>query len=226
MRIEINLAPGKKPGKRAGPGFQIPDIKELLASVKDPLLIGAIGAWVVAAAVLAVMFMTQQRTTSRLVEEQAQVEREFNRFRRTAAQKDHLQLLRDSIGIEMDAIREIDRDRYIWPHIMTDVSMALPQFAWLTEVRPQGGGAEALGDTVAPGLQVLIGGETANVEAFTRFLRALSESPWLTNVVDGPLRRSTDAQGTTIWLFSVTATFQQADASLIQTAPVADWVQE
>jgi Tfp pilus assembly protein PilN len=226
MRIQINLLPGAKKGRTGGAGFQIPDIKALLTTVKDPLLIGAVASWVVGAAMLAVMYMTQQSTASRLAEEHAQVEREYNRFRRTAAQKTHLQLLRDSIGIEMQEIREIDRDRYVWPHIMTDVSMALPQFAWLTDLRPQGAGAQALGDTAAPALQVAISGQTANVEAFTRFLRALSESPWLTNVVDGPLTRGMDDQGTTIWEFNVTATFRQADASHIQTAPVADWVQE
>lgn len=41
MRIQINLLPGGKRKRAAGGGFKLPDFKELIASVKDPLLIGS-----------------------------------------------------------------------------------------------------------------------------------------------------------------------------------------
>ena len=46
--IEINLLPGKKK-KAAGAGIKLsmPDFRAIIAQVKDPWLIGAIGAWVV-----------------------------------------------------------------------------------------------------------------------------------------------------------------------------------
>ena len=46
--IEINLLPGPKKKKSAGPGFgvSLDDLKAMLATVKDPLLIGAVTAWV------------------------------------------------------------------------------------------------------------------------------------------------------------------------------------
>ena len=50
--IEINLVPGKKK-KAAGAGFKfaLPDFKAIIAQVKDPWLLSAIGAWAVAIAV-------------------------------------------------------------------------------------------------------------------------------------------------------------------------------
>ena len=57
--IEINLLPGKKK-KAAGAGMKLsmPDFRAILAQVKDPWLIGAIGAWVVVGGGGAALFIT------------------------------------------------------------------------------------------------------------------------------------------------------------------------
>src|SRR5258708_34782912 len=59
--IEINLLPGKKkkaPG--AGMKLSMPDFKGIIAQVKDPWLLGAIGAWVVVGGGGALLFITDR----------------------------------------------------------------------------------------------------------------------------------------------------------------------
>jgi len=59
--IEINLLPGKKKAaKGAGMKLSMPDFKGLIAQVKDPWLIGAIGAWVVVGGGGALLFITDR----------------------------------------------------------------------------------------------------------------------------------------------------------------------
>ncbi len=45
MKIEINLLPGARK-KARGAGLSLPDFSEIVARVKDPLLVGALAAWV------------------------------------------------------------------------------------------------------------------------------------------------------------------------------------
>src|SRR5258708_21176126 len=63
--IEINLLPGKKkkaPG--AGMKLSMPDFKGIIAQVKDPWLLGAIGAWVVVGGGGALLFITDRARLS------------------------------------------------------------------------------------------------------------------------------------------------------------------
>ena len=45
--IEINLLPGKKKKKRAGAGISMPDVPELLGKIRDPLMLAAVGVYMV-----------------------------------------------------------------------------------------------------------------------------------------------------------------------------------
>ena len=49
MKIKINLLPGGKKKKRGGGGLKMPDFSALVSQVKDPLLLGAVASWILAA---------------------------------------------------------------------------------------------------------------------------------------------------------------------------------
>src|SRR5207247_2183893 len=53
--------------------------------------------------------------------------------------------IRDSLVAEIGIIRGIDADRYIWPHMLDQITKALPPYTWLTSI------AVAGGSNVAPG---------------------------------------------------------------------------
>jgi len=224
--IEINLLPGhRKKKKRAAVGFAMPDFKGLLAQVKDPLLLGAVGAWAAVLAVVGFMYLTESRKLSAMQEDLTRVEADARRFQALINQKRKEERLRDSLVAELDAIRAIDSDRYIWPHILEEVTKALPDFTWLESVSVEGLGAPAAGaDSLAkPPVHVVLDGRTGDMGGYTRFLRQLGESPWLTNVVAGATKTAVESDRPVI-TFTITVTFRQADSAFIRTAPVLESV--
>lgn len=229
--IEINLLPGQKRKKRAAAaGLALPDFKALLAQVKDPLLLGAVGAWALALVVVGFLYLTENRKVAALQQDLARVEADARRFQALINQKRKEEKLRDSLVAELDAIRAIDSDRYVWPHILEEITKALPDYTWLESVSivtapvAAGGGAGAgAADTAKPAVQVLVDGRTGDMGGYTRFLRQLGESPWLTNVVAGATK-SVVENDRPVLTFTITVTFRQADSAFIRTAPVLESV--
>ena len=39
---------------------------------------------------------------------------------------------RDTVLRQVNLIRSLDEDRYVWPHVLDEVSRALPQYTWIT----------------------------------------------------------------------------------------------
>ena len=78
---------------------------------------------------------------------------------------------RDSVATRVRIIQELDRGRYVWPHILEEVAVALPDHAWLTRVAQRG---------EANDLHVEIEGRAGNTFALTRFMSRLEASPLLT----------------------------------------------
>lgn len=224
MRIEINLLGEKK--KRKGGGLELPNIAELIKQVKDPLLLGAIASWVVALIVIGFLFMTQRSTVSGLESDVERVRQEERRYKNLIRQKVIAGALRDSLVAELQAIREIDADRFVWPHVLDEITKALPDYTWLTGISaltpsiPVG----TEGDTTAePPLQINIEGQTSDISAMTRFVRNLQLSPWIASVTIGP-NTQVPVEGQVVTAFSVTAQFQTADSAYIRTVPVAESV--
>src|SRR5216117_99761 len=140
--IEINLLPGKK--KRAAPGagfkFALPDFRGLIATIQNPWLIAAsaTSAVVIVGAVL--LFFTQ---TARLRVAEARLDGvrvEKRRFDAVIAQKRQSERIRDSLAAEINIIRGIDADRYVWPHVLDQITKALPPYTWLKGVSALGVG--------------------------------------------------------------------------------------
>lgn len=236
--IEINLAPGPKKKKSAGPSiaFSLDDLKAYVAKVKDPFLVGAISGVAIGIAAIAFMFLTMSASTSSAQEELTRVQNESRRFSALLAQKRSAEALRDSLIRELDAIRGIDGQRFVWPHILEEVTRALPDYTWLVGLEPLGGGGPAAGggaggaaapaDSAAPvaGIRFQIEGRTSDIQAYTRFLRQLAESPWITNIVAGPTNTAVE-QDRAVTAFTLTAAFRRADSAFVRTAPLIQTLQ-
>lgn len=223
--IEITLLPGKK-RKAAGGGLSLPDFTELVKGIRDPLLIGAIASWVIVLPVVGFIFFTENGKVAALQEEAREVNVEASRFKGVIREKRRQESLLDSLQIELTAIRDIDADRYVWAHIMDEVAKALPDFTWLTNLEfitapiPDAV-AEEDGPVARPPVTFHIAGRTADMNAYTRFLRNLTDSPWIVNVRPGQTSQVLEEQRA-VWEFSITATFQQADSAFIRIAPLQE----
>jgi Tfp pilus assembly protein PilN len=217
--IEVNLLPGPKK-RKARAGIALPDFSSLAAKVKDPLLVGAVGSWVLAGGIIAALYSMESRKIAALEEELSQVERSERQFRALIAQKQREEQLRDSLRAELEAIRAIDSDRYNWPHILDEVSKALPDYTWLERLSvlaPAPGG-----DTLAASeIRFEIEGRTADMAGYTRFLRQLNASPWLTGIVPGATRAVVE-EDRAVFAFNVIAAFRRADSAFIRTVPVIE----
>jgi Tfp pilus assembly protein PilN len=225
MRIEINLLGGSKKKRKAGAGFQMPDVREMFSGVKDPLLMGAVGTIVAAVAFVGILFTLGQAKLASVEEEVEVVRAESRRYSNLIAQKRHAERLQDSLQAELREIRAIDADRYVWPHVLEEVTKALPDYSWLVglgalQVTPVGLDIDS---TITPPVQIQLEGRTAEIAAYTRFLRRLAASPWFRNVIEGPATTVIE-DDKAMQAFSVTVTFQPADSAFIRTVPVTESV--
>ncbi len=222
MKIEINLLPGARK-KAGGAGLSLPDFSQVVARVKDPLLVGALAAWVVGLSAMGWMWYTQTSALSAMEPRLLGVQNSARRFGQIIAQKERQTSLRDSLVVELDAIREIDGDRFVWPHIMEEITKALPEFTWLVSLDAVTVQDQVLEDgtvIVAP-VEFTIDGRTSNIQSYTRFMTRLEDSPWFRNV--GSTGTNTVVENErTVRAFQITGTYQVADSAFIRTLSVTE----
>ncbi len=217
--IRINLVPGPQK-RRGGSGAKLPNFGELFARVKDPLLLGVVGAWIVAVLVVGALYVLGNSAYNSATQQERQLQAEAMQLRTLIAQKHKAENLRDSLVAELAQIREIDADRYVWPHILDEVTHALPDYTWLVGLSYLPPSAADLADsTKVPPIRFTIDGRTSDISAYTRFVRQLANSPWLTDVVFGAAN-AVVSEGRQVTAFTVTATFRQADSAYIRTVPI------
>ena len=234
--IEINLLPGKKKAaKGAGMKLSMPDFKGLIAQVKDPWLIGAIGAWVVVGGGGALLFITDRARLAAAESRLESVRTEKRRYDIVIAQKRQAEKVRDSLLYEINVIRQIDGDRYIWPHVLDQATKALPPYTWITHIQtvsaivapgqgqPNGPVVVERDSSGAPSVKVAIDGRTVDIQAYTTFLRQLAASPWFTDVTPASSQTVIEADRP-VTAFTVTVSYRIADSVYIRTIPLVQSV--
>ncbi len=124
--IEINLLPGKKRAAPAGGGFKLglklPDFRAIIANITNPWLLAASAAWVIVLGGGLALFVTSRARIAVLNSRLEEVRAEKRRFDAVIAQKRQSEKMRDSLVAEIGIIRQIDADRYVWPHILDQVT--------------------------------------------------------------------------------------------------------
>jgi len=235
--IEINLLPGKKK-KAAGAGFQLrmPDFRALLTQIKDPWLIAAAAAALLCGGMV-LYYLYERARLAALDSQLATATRERRKFDEYITELRRAERLRDSLVAEIGVIRGIDADRYVWPHVLDQISKALPPFTWLVDVSNAGATtAASLGipaPTPAAGavpdapvdrtVRVSITGRTVDIQAYTTFLRQLANSPWLTEVT--PAQSMTRIENDRpVTEFNLSAQYRVADSLYIRTVPLTQSV--
>jgi Tfp pilus assembly protein PilN len=233
--IEINLLPGQK-RKAAGAGFKLglPDFKAIFSEIKNPWLLGAIGAGVLSVGGSGALFVIQRARLAALDSRLETVKAEKRRFDVVIAQKRQSEKIRDSLLTEITIIRQIDGDRYVWPHVLDQVTKALPPYTWLTTIAqmstavqpgvPAPAAPASLEDSLGiASVRVNIEGRTVDIQAYTTFLRQLAASPWLTDVT--PATSSTVIEADRpVTAFNVMVRFKIADSVYIRVVPLVQSV--
>ena len=238
--IEINLLPrnGKqKAGRRsAGAGFGLATLAGTVsARVRDPFLAGAVVTLLVSTAGVGGLHLNHLRRVDGVAERQRAAVADSARLASVLAEKRAAEAQRDSIVRQLDIIKSIDHDRFVWPHLLEEVSRALPAYTWLTGLnqtsavvsvaaRPDsaavGAPAASRGDVASrPPLQFRLVGHTVDIQALTRFMKQLEASPFIRDV---QLARTdvAAAAGKQVTQFQLDAQYEVPPPAALRMVPV------
>ncbi len=209
--IEINLLPGATRKGRSG-GMQA---SELIASASqiasDKYTMGAAGGVIAALAIIGFLYIHQGRVGADLDERELKATQDSSRYSALITAKTRAEASRDSLFQQLSIIKSIDDTRFLWSHVMEELSGALPPYTWLTSVTqtsipPSAAAADtskagqnaqkkkgpdairerrARSDSLlaaAKSVKFRVIGNTVDIQALTRFIKALEGSAFIQNV--------------------------------------------
>jgi len=238
--ITVNLRPDLKRKRARSPLQGITEsVRGLGARVKDPLLVVAVVAWVGSLGWLGFVVMNTGRQLATLEPQLEQTRAEHRRFKAFLTEKRHQEMIRDSLVAQIGVIRSVDGDRYVWSHLLDEVTKALPAYTWLTDLgadvattpgaapAPAPAPAAAKADSNAAPAKTPVAfsivGRTVDIQAYTRFLRQLEASPWITDVTPVSAQTVVEKERP-VTAFSIRATYREADSAYIRTVPLSQSV--
>ncbi|HEX3867970.1 MAG TPA: PilN domain-containing protein [Gemmatimonadaceae bacterium] len=245
--IEINLLPGA--GKKRAATRQAIDFGALTAGVtsrlRDRWLIAAIVCAVVGVGAVGFLYLSQKSREEALTARQQLAQRDSTRYANFLKDRYQSEAARDAVLRQVNIIKTLDEDRYVWPHVMDEVSRALPQYTWLTSLgftgTPQGGNNIVVNpkaaadtgkgaknkppkriDTNVPKdvIQIKLSGRTVDIQAMTRFMRDLEASPFLGNVQIDKSELAVD-QGKEVTQFQLSFGYTRPDTTILHRVPMS-----
>src|SRR5512132_273157 len=149
--ITVNLRPDLKRKRARRPlTGSLDGVRALGSRIKDPVLLLAVLSWVGVLGWLGFVFLGTARELSALTPQLEQSRAENKRFKAFLAEKRHQETIRDSLVAQIGVIRTVDGDRYVWAHVLDEVTRALPAYTWLVDMGPAGIGASHSPTTAAP----------------------------------------------------------------------------
>jgi len=141
--IEINLLPGDGKKKRRATStatkfeFNLKPpawLAGLTQGITDKYMLGAIGTAIASGLLIALMFISQTARGAMLEARETQAVKDSAQYGALLNAKAKAEATRDSLYQQIAIIKSIDDSRYLWSHLMFEISNALPQYTWLTEV--------------------------------------------------------------------------------------------
>ena len=247
--IEINLQPGTKKKSRKGgggsAGTSMPkfDFAAWMATVRDrirePWLIGGVAVTVVAVSLVGFLYVRQAARASVIEVDLQKAVQDSTRFASVLKERETAEAKRDTVLRSLNLIRAIDDDRFVWPHVMEEVSRSLPPYTWVVSLGFTGAGqGQQAVTTVAaavpgPGkkrrapmtvprdtVRIRVVGNTVDIQALTRFMTQLEASPFLEQVQLAKSERAND-NGKEVTQFQLDMVYSRPDAALVRRVPLA-----
>ena len=245
--IEINLLPGvrRKARRGGGPKFDFgASVASLRERVREPWLIGGTAVAIVAVAAVATFYLAQSRREAALEDSLQKAVQDSTRYASVLKEREKAEARRDTVLRSLNLIRAIDDDRFIWPHVMDEVSRALPPFTWLVSLGFTGTGqAQAPVQTLAAPspsdsgaarkkrkplgtivmrdtVRIRVIGNTVDIQALTRFIRQLEASPFLEQVQLAKSEHAND-NGKEVTQFQLDMLYSRPQPGMVQRVPLA-----
>ena len=238
--IEINLLPGARKKARKGSGGGV-DFKAIAADVaariKDPFLVGAVAAYIVSIGAVVFLYTGQNSREKELNARHDKAVSDSANYAKVIAEQATAKAQADSVRRQFQIIRMIDGNRYIWAHLLDEVSRALPDYTWIGSIHQQGvftplppkaavdadPKKKVAADTVVgpPPLKFRLVGNTVDIQAMTRFMRLLEASPYIRGVTLLSSKLVGDPGGKEYTEFELEADYEQPPASVLRTTSLS-----
>jgi Tfp pilus assembly protein PilN len=212
--IEINLLPGstRRPARRGVPRLGGASAFSKLKLPPVDRMVGMIVlGWVIGLGAIAFLHLGMASRMSELDVKLEAAVRDSARYATLRAQGDSLTAREGVIAQKLQVIQEIDAGRYTWPHILDEISRALPPYVWLSAVVGSGE------DTPLPVVQ--IEGYAGTPFALTRYMEQLEASPFLggTRLVS---TAQTRADNRTVHVFTLIVNYREPPPHALETVPL------
>jgi len=141
--IKINLLPPEKrkklkkvtPAKKKAAMPALPKIKLKF----DPMVVFPAAALIIAVVLIGGSFFWLGHKEKSMKEKRDTLRVELNRLNQVINRIDNLKLQTEQVRDRMAVILEVDKNRFLWPRILDEISSALPRYTWLesiTEITP------------------------------------------------------------------------------------------
>jgi len=215
------------------------------SAFRDRYLVITLALTAVAVIIGAGLYLMQTSNETKLADRQERAIADSTRYANFLKDRSRAEAVRETLLRQVNIIRGLDEDRYVWPHIMDEISRALPQYTWLTAVAFTGTAQGTNNVVAAPKIaedtsaaakrrkvkrldtdipkdtvKVQIKGRTVDIQAFTRFMSDLEASPFLSGVQIDKVGTATD-QGKEVTEFQLTMGYTRPDTLLLHRVPLA-----
>jgi Tfp pilus assembly protein PilN len=245
--IEINLLPGARRKSKRGGGVKL-DVGAMVASIRErirePWLIGSVALTAVVLISIGVLYWLQSSRAAKVDDALQKALQDSTRYASVLKQREKAEARRDTVLRSLNLIRTIDDDRFIWPHVMDEVSRALPPFTWIVSLGFTGAGqAQQAITTLVPAaatdtvggkkkrraistviprdtVRIRLVGNTVDIQALTRFMKQLEASPFLEQVQLAKSERAND-NGKEVTQFQLDMLYSRPEPSMVQRVPLA-----
>ena len=212
--IQVNLRPGAVKGNtRKLPKFSgLGSLSGFKGMRMDGPALFALVTWLTFLPLTGYMFVSARARASDLNVSIEGALADSTKYANIIAANKRLIERRDTIARKVNIIQQIDAGRYVWPHIMDEVSRALPPYTWLINV-------SALETDSTEMARFAIEGRTGNNFALTKYLQDLEASPFIKNVrlASTELVRENEKL---VYSFLLDASYEEPPPDVIQTVPL------
>ncbi|MCG8466950.1 MAG: PilN domain-containing protein [Gemmatimonadetes bacterium] len=220
--IEVNLLPdsqgsrgGGKRAKKKGAGPSLGGGLGLAGKGGNPWSTALLLAGLVVPLAAGFLWWSQRSSAASLQTRLDSATADSARLAELRQVSDSLTARRTEIRDRVALVEQLDRNRFVWPHMMDEISRAVPRMAWLSSLRQT---------APLPDVGVQIQGIAANPLAITEFVRNLEASDYITDVrILGSQRQGLEADGdNTIAAqsFTLTARFAEPEGGAMRTEPI------
>lgn len=245
--IEINLLPGTRRKAKRGVATKFDfgaSVASMRERVREPWLIGSVAVIAVALVAGGLLYAQISRRDATVQAALQKAVQDSTRYASVLREREKAEARRDTVLRSLNLIRAIDDDRYIWSHVMDEVSSALPPYTWLVSLGFSGTGqAQQPVSTVAPTtvsdtsggkkrrrvlntniprdtVRIRVVGNTVDIQALTRFIRQLEASPFLDQIQLAKSERSND-NGKEVTQFQLDMLYSRPDPQMVKRVPLA-----